>query len=149
MSGSCVCNVPYPQKPSMHTMYKRISDRKELWLCVCQWLIIHHNLAPLKDLKKVEHQRIDTFELWCWRRPLRVPCTARRSNQSTLKEISPEYSLERLTFIGKAETPILCVPDLKNWVIGKDPDAGKDWRWVEMGMTVDEMAGWHYRLNGR
>ena len=48
------------------------------------------------DVKKAEHQRIDAFELWCWRRLLRVPWTARRSNQSILKEISPEYSLERL-----------------------------------------------------
>ena len=47
-------------------------------------------------IKKVEHQRIDTFELWCWRRLLRVPWTVRRSNQSILKEISPEYSLEGL-----------------------------------------------------
>ena len=47
-------------------------------------------------IKKAEHQRIDAFELWCWRRLLRVPSTARRSNQSILKEISPEYSLERL-----------------------------------------------------
>ena len=46
--------------------------------------------------KKAEHQRIDTFELWCWRRLLRVPWTARRSNQSILKEINPEYSLEKL-----------------------------------------------------
>ena len=47
-------------------------------------------------IKKAEHQRIDAFELWCWRRLLRVPCTARRSNQSILKEISPKYSLEGL-----------------------------------------------------
>ena len=47
-------------------------------------------------IKKAEHRRIDAFELWCWRRLLRVPCTARRSNQSNLKEISPEYSLEGL-----------------------------------------------------
>ena len=47
-------------------------------------------------IKKAEHQRIDAFELWCWRRLLRVPGTARRSNQSILKEISPEYSLEGL-----------------------------------------------------
>ena len=47
-------------------------------------------------IKKVEHRRIDVFELWCWRRPLRVPWTARRSSQSILKEISPEYSLEGL-----------------------------------------------------
>ena len=47
-------------------------------------------------LKKAEHQRIDAFELWCWRRLLRIPWTAKRSNQSILKEISPEYSLEGL-----------------------------------------------------
>ena len=47
-------------------------------------------------IKKVEHRRIDAFELWCWRRLLRVPWAARRSNQSILKEISPEYSLEEL-----------------------------------------------------
>ena len=47
-------------------------------------------------IKNADHQRIDAFELWCWRRLLRVPWTARRSNQSILKEISPEYSLERL-----------------------------------------------------
>ena len=47
-------------------------------------------------IKKAEHQRIDAFEVWCWRRLLRVPLTARRSNQSILKEISPEYSLEGL-----------------------------------------------------
>ena len=55
-------------------------------------------------IKKAEHQRIDAFELWCWRRLLRVPWTVRRSNQSILKEISPEYLLERLI---EDETPIL------------------------------------------
>ena len=74
-------------------------------------------------IKKAEHQRIDAFELWCWRRLLRVPCTAGRSNQSTLKEISPEYSLEGLDV--EAETPILWPPDVKSWLIWKDPDAGK------------------------
>ena len=49
------------------------------------------------SIKKAEHQRIDAFELWCWRRPLSVPWTAWKSNQPILKEISPEYSLERLT----------------------------------------------------
>ena len=57
-------------------------------------------------IKKVEHQRIDAFELWCWKRPLRVPWTARRSNQSILKEISPEYSLERLML--KLEVQYFC-----------------------------------------
>ena len=65
--------------------------------------------------KKAEHQRIDAFKLWCWRRLLRVPWTARRSNQSILKEISPEYSLEGLMLkLKKAQTPILCLPDAKN-----------------------------------
>ena len=63
-------------------------------------------------MKKDEHQRTDAFELWCWRRLLRVPWTARRSNQSILKEISPEYSLEGLD--AEAETPILWPPDVKN-----------------------------------
>ena len=63
-------------------------------------------------VKKAEHQRIDAFGLWCWRRLLRVPWTARRSNQSSLKEISPEYSLEGLMLMVK--TPILWPPDAKN-----------------------------------
>ena len=60
-------------------------------------------------VKKAEHQRIDAFELWCWRRLLRVPWTARRSNKSILKEISPEYSLEGLVLKLK-----LRPPDAKN-----------------------------------
>ena len=75
-------------------------------------------------IKKAEHQRIDPFELRCWRRLLRISWTARRSSQSTLKEISPEYSLEGL--MAEVETPILWPPDVKNGLIGKDPDAGKD-----------------------
>ena len=75
------------------------------------------------SIKKAEHQIIDAFELWCWRRLLRVPWSARRSNQSILKEISPEYSLEEHA---EAEAPILWLPDVKNRLIGKDPDAGKD-----------------------
>ena len=67
-----------------------------------------------------------TFELWCWSRLLRVPWTARRSNQSTLKEISPKYSSEGLKISAEAETPILWPRDANNWVTGKDPDAGKN-----------------------
>jgi len=99
-------------------------------------------------IKKAVGQRIDAFELWCWRGLLRVPWTARRSNQSILKEISPEYSL----FIGRtdveAETPILWPPDAKSWLIRKDPDAGKDWWREEKGTTEDKMIGWHHQLNG-
>ena len=63
-------------------------------------------------IKEAEHRRTDAFELWCWRRLLRVPWTARRSNQSILKEISPGCSLERLDV--EAETPILWPPDAKS-----------------------------------
>ena len=86
---------------------------------------------------------------WCFwtvvlEKALRVPWTARRSNQSILKDISP-------VFIGRtdveAETPILWPPDAKSWLIGKDPDVGKDWGQEEKGMTENEMVGWHHRLN--
>ena len=77
-------------------------------------------------IKKAECRRIDAFDLWCWRRLLRVPWIVRRSNQSILKEISPEYSLEGLILKLKCQ---LWPPDVKSWLIGKDPDAGKDWRW--------------------
>ena len=94
-------------------------------------------------LKKAEHWRINAFELWCWRRLLRAPWTARRSNQSVLKEISPEYSLEGLMLKLQYFWP----PDAKNWLIWKDPDAGKDWGQEEKGMTEDEMVAWHHQLN--
>ena len=97
-------------------------------------------------VKKAERWRIDAFELWCWRRLLRVPWTARRSNQSILKEISSGCSLEGLML--KLKTPILWPPHAKSWFIGKDPDAERDWGQEENGTTEDEMAGWHHRLDG-
>ena len=96
-------------------------------------------------IKKVECWRVDVFELWCWRRFLRVPWTARISNQSILREISHEYSLEWLMLKLK---PILWPPDVKNWLTGKDPDGGKDWRQEKKGTTQDKMVRWHHRLNG-
>ena len=95
------------------------------------------------NTKKAEHRRIDAFKLWCWRKLLRVPWTARRYNQSILKEISPGCSLEGL--MAEAEAPILQPPSAKNWLLGKDP--GKDWRQEEKDMTEDEMVGWHHRLD--
>ena len=74
-------------------------------------------------IKKAECQRVDAFELWSCRRLLRVWWTARRSNQSNLKEISCEYSLEGL--IAEAEIPILWPPDMKSGLTRKDPEAGK------------------------
>ena len=98
-------------------------------------------------VKKAESRRIDAFELWCWRRLLRVPWTARRSNQSILKEISPEYSLEGLMLKLKLQY-FGHLMQTKNWFIWKDSDAGKDWRLEEKGMTEDEMVGWHHWLDG-
>ena len=92
-------------------------------------------------VKKAECWRIDAFELWCWRRLLRVPWKAKRSNQSILKEISPEYSLEGLMLKLKLQYFGHLM-----WI--KDPDAGKYWRQEEKGMTEDEMVGWHHWLYG-
>ena len=96
-------------------------------------------------MKKAEHQRIDAFELWLWRRLLRGPWTARRSNQSILKEISPEYSLEGLML--KLKLPyfghLLRRADSfeKTLMLGKIE--GRRRRGTE-----DEMVGWHHGLNG-
>ena len=96
-------------------------------------------------IKKGERQRIDAFELWCWRRLLRVSWTARRSYQSNLKEISPEYSLEGLML--KLKIQYFWSLNVKSWLIRKDPDAGKDWGQEEKGTTKDEMVGWHHLLS--
>ena len=96
-------------------------------------------------INKAEHRRIDAFELWCWRR-LESPLDC--------KEIQPVHPKgnQFWIFIGKtdaeAETPILWLPDVKNWFIGKDPDPGKDWRQEEKGMIEDEMVGWRHWWNG-
>ena len=94
-------------------------------------------------IKKAKCRIIDACEL-CWRRLLRVPWTARRSNQSILKEISPEYSLE---WHAEVEAPILWPPDGKSWFIGEDPDAKKDWRQKEKPAAEDEMVRYNYWLN--
>ena len=94
-------------------------------------------------IKKADHRRIDACEL-CWRRLLRAvglqgDPVYPKGNQSWI-------------FIGrtdaKAETSVLWPPDVKNWLIWKDSDAGKDWGWEEKGMTEDEIVGWHHGLNG-
>ena len=91
-------------------------------------------------MKKAERQRIDAFGLWCWRRLLRVPWTARRFNQSILKEISLGCSLEGLMLKLKLQY----FGYLMQRLIGKDSDAGMDWGQEEKGTTEDEMAGWHH-----
>ena len=97
-------------------------------------------------IKIVERLRINAFKLWCWRKLLRVHWTARRSNQSILKEISPDYSLEGLML--KLKLQYFGHLMVKNWLIWKDPDTGKDWRQEEKGITEEEMIGWHHQLDG-
>ena len=92
-------------------------------------------------VKKAERQRIDAFELWCWRRIFRVPWTARRSNQSILKEISPGCSLEgmmlklKLQYFGHLTGRVDSL---------EKTDAGRDWGQEEKGRAEDEKAGWHH-----
>ena len=92
-------------------------------------------------MKKTEYQKTDAFELWCWRRLLRV---------LYCKEIQPVHPKgnQSWIFIGRpdaeAEIPILWPPHAKNWLIGKDPDAGENWRREEKGTTEDKMVGWHH-----
>ena len=97
------------------------------------------------SIKKVEHQRIDAFELWCCRRLLRVPWTARKSNQS-IKGNQPWI------LFGKdwcwAESPVFWSSDVNSWLIGKVLDGGKDWGQKEKRVSEDGMAGWHHWCNG-
>ena len=96
-------------------------------------------------VKKPEHRRTDAFELWYWRRLLRVHWTARRSNQSIQKEISPGCSLEGMMLKLKLQYFGYLMWRADSL---EDSDAGRDWGQEEKGMTEDEMAGWHHRIDG-
>ena len=92
---------------------------------------------------KAERQRIDAFELWCWRRLLRVP--ARWSNQSILKEISPGVHWKDWCLSWNSNILATSYEELTHW---KNLDVGRVWAQEEKGMTEDEMAGWHHQFNG-
>ena len=96
-------------------------------------------------IKKAECWRIDAFELWCCRR-LESPLDCK-----DIQLVHPKGN-QSWIFIGrvdaKAEIPIFRPPDVKNWLIGKDPDYGNDWRWEEKETTEDDMTGWHHQLDG-
>ena len=100
-------------------------------------------------IKKAECWRIDAFEMWCWKKLLRVPWTARRSRKSKGNQSKGNHSW---IFTGstdaEADTVILWPSDAKKWLIRKDPDAGQDWRREEKGTTEFEMVGWHYLFDG-
>ena len=97
-------------------------------------------------IKKAEQQRIDAFELWCWRRLLRVPWTARGSHLSILKEISPEHSLEGLML--KLKLQYFGYLMQRTHSLEKTLMLGKIEGERRMGTTEAEMVGWHHRLHG-
>ena len=97
-------------------------------------------------IRNAECRRIDAFEMWCWRRLLRVPWTARRSSQLILKEISPEYSLEGLML--KLKLQYFGHLMRRTDSMEKTLMLGKIEGRKEKGTTEDEMVGWHHRLNG-
>ena len=94
-------------------------------------------------IKKAEHRRIDAFDLWCCRRLLS------HLDSKEIKPVNPKRN-QSWIFIGRtdaeAEAPILWPSDVKCWLFGKDPYAGKDWGQEKKGMTEDEMVGWHHWL---
>ena len=92
-------------------------------------------------IKKAERRIIDAFELWCWRRLLRVPWTARRFSQSILKELSPGCSLEGLMLKLKLQYFGHLMQRVDSL---EDSDGGRDWGQEEKGTTEDKMAGWYY-----
>ena len=148
--------------PSMasqsQTQLKRLSSSSSSWkvhTCFIKSILFsgaHVYLVFLCNIVNFAHHLLQQlchtylYFPYGWRRLLRVPWTARRSNQSILKEIEP------WDFFGgndaEAETPVLWPPHAKSWLIGKDPDAGRDWGQEEKGMTEDKMAGWHHWLDG-
>ena len=94
------------------------------------------------NIKKAERQRIDAFELWCWRRLSKSPL-----DYKDLKPVNPKGN-QSWIFTGRTdaehEAPILWPSDAKSWLIRKDPDVGKNWRQEEKAMTEDEMVGRHH-----
>ena len=96
-------------------------------------------------INKTECRKIDAFKLWCWRKFL-SPLDSKE-----IKPVHPKGN-QPWIFIGRTdaedESPLLWAPDGKNWLIRKDPGAGKDWRWEEKGKAEDEMVRWHHWLHG-
>ena len=97
-------------------------------------------------IRKAEHHRTDAFILWCWRRLSNCPLDCKEIQPVNPKGNQPWISIGRTN--AEAETPKLWPIDAKSWIIRKDPDAGKDWKQEEKGMTEDEMVRWHHWLNG-
>ena len=117
-------------------------------ICIVKAMVfsVVKNSCESWTMKKAEHQRIEAFELWCYRRLMRVPWTARRSNQVNLKGNQP-WILTGSTD-GEAEAPVFWSPDVSSWIIGKVHNAGKDWGQKEKRVSEYEMDEWHHWCSG-
>ena len=100
---------------------------------------------------ELEYKESWVLKNWCFWTVVLEKTLESSLDCKEIKPVNPKGN-QSWIFIGttdaEAEAPILCLPDAKNWLIGKDPDAGKDWRQEERGTTEDEMVGWHHWLNG-
>ena len=125
--------------------WTQLSDWTELnWVKATVFPVVMYGYESW-TIKKAEHRRTDAFELWCGRRILQVPYTANRSNQSILKEINPEYSLEELMLKLKLQYfghLMQRAESLKKILMPGN------WRQEEKGLTEDEMVGWHHWFSG-
>ena len=150
IADSCCCTAETSYVCTAMTNLDSILKSRDITLptkvCIVEAMVFPVVMYGCESwtIKKAECRRIDAFELWCWRRFLSpLDC-------NEIKPVNPKGN-QSWIFTGrtdaKVEAPILWPPDSKNWFIGKDPDAGKDWRW-EKGTTEDEIVGWHHWLNG-
>ena len=120
-------------------IYTRLSH---VWLFLSLWIVAHQ--ASLST--EFSRPRNWCFQIVVLDKTLENPLACEEIKPVNPKGNQPWISIGRTD--AKAEVPILWPPDAKSWLIGKDPDAGKDWRQEEKGMTEDEMVGWHHQLNG-
>ena len=133
--------------PNLDSILKNRDNTLPTKVCLVKAMVLPVVMYGYKrwTIKKAKHQIIYVFELWCWRR-LKSPLDCKG-----IQSVHPKGD-QSWIFIGRtdaeAETPILWPPDAKYWLIGKDPDAGKDWRQEEKGTTKDEMVWWHHWLDG-
>ena len=136
LTGSLPLVPPWkPDKPRQHIQNRDITLLTQV--CIVNAMVFPVVMYGYESwtIKKTEWWTIDTFKLGCWRRFLTVPWTARRSNQPVLKEINPLGRTDAET-----KAPILWPPNAKGKLIGKDPDAGKDWGQEETGPKEDKMV---------
>ena len=146
-----------PWKESYHQPRQHIKKQRHYFadkVCLVKVMVFPVVMYGCESwtIKKAERRRIDAFEVWYFRRFLRDSHQIQMSVPPEIQPVHPKGDQSWVFIEGsdvEAETPIIWPPHAKNWLIGKDPDAGKDWGQEEKWMTEDEMIGWHHPLNGQ